>query len=356
MSIQIPDFLLYKGEKYKLLLNPLNYYFNKNPDKKPQNVYCRSTALLRGYIATFEIILNELHLKDIEIENYEEINDVFYDSTISVKDEFLGEKNPKLEWCTGYLVFPLKKKSCSNPISPEGLETSFFKAKLCEICSAWNILQKIPVLDKFMRKVNYKYIDEESENYMLIGINKGNIISELEMNYTEFIKFREEKFKEYQETNGYLIDEPYWGYHYNHDYLLDLNEGDEKAKAERLTAARREIRMETIDFHLDCLHDQRPGYDAVYCVEYLGKIIKTDPKYKNKIINELINLQEITIFRQKQFAILDYHILCLIEKNYTELADKEGIARYIIKRQKSIFWKTKKKSKELIIKYGIFIY
>jgi hypothetical protein len=51
---QISDKIIYKGEKSSLNTNPLESFFKKNPNLKPQPDIM-STGLWRGYIATFEI-------------------------------------------------------------------------------------------------------------------------------------------------------------------------------------------------------------------------------------------------------------------------------------------------------------
>ena len=42
-------------------------FFNKYPEKHPKKDLSHSTALWRGYLATFEIRGRQLYLKDIEI-------------------------------------------------------------------------------------------------------------------------------------------------------------------------------------------------------------------------------------------------------------------------------------------------
>lgn len=66
-TAQFPDKINYNGKEYNLNSNPLEVYFEKNPNKRPKSEV-RSSALWRGYVATFEIIDNQLFLKDIEIQ------------------------------------------------------------------------------------------------------------------------------------------------------------------------------------------------------------------------------------------------------------------------------------------------
>ena len=61
-----PDKIIYDGKEHKLHSNPLEVYFEKFPDKKPKSEI-RSSALWRGYVATFEFEDKSLYLKDIKI-------------------------------------------------------------------------------------------------------------------------------------------------------------------------------------------------------------------------------------------------------------------------------------------------
>jgi hypothetical protein len=67
---QCPEKIIYNGKEYKLHSNPMETYFKKYPDKRPKGGI-RSTALWRGYVATYEVKNNQLFLKDISvIEEY----------------------------------------------------------------------------------------------------------------------------------------------------------------------------------------------------------------------------------------------------------------------------------------------
>jgi len=66
MTVQHPDKIIYKGKEYDLETNPLESYFSRFPHKLPESE-CWCSGLWRGYVATFEIMDNQLFLKDIEI-------------------------------------------------------------------------------------------------------------------------------------------------------------------------------------------------------------------------------------------------------------------------------------------------
>jgi hypothetical protein len=69
MTIQVSELLFYEGEKRYLMNVP------SIPDSViqliPQEFYTDSTALSRGYVATWEIKENKLYLIDLSSSNYE---------------------------------------------------------------------------------------------------------------------------------------------------------------------------------------------------------------------------------------------------------------------------------------------
>ena len=106
-TAQFPDRVFYEGEMYMLHTNPMESYFIKHPDKRPRgNVM--STALNRGYVATFEFKTNALLLKDIKIRISEDKDDgKWVTSWKSVRDDFVPKDGTLLvDWFTGILVLP----------------------------------------------------------------------------------------------------------------------------------------------------------------------------------------------------------------------------------------------------------
>jgi len=63
---QYPDKIIIDGKEYSIRNNPLEPYFEKHPDRKPKT-NIMSSALHRGYIATFTLIDKKLYLIDIKI-------------------------------------------------------------------------------------------------------------------------------------------------------------------------------------------------------------------------------------------------------------------------------------------------
>ena len=66
MTKQIKDILLFDGNEYRLNVELLDSYFSDHPERKTRPKVMM-TALWRGYVATFEIKIDELFVKDIEI-------------------------------------------------------------------------------------------------------------------------------------------------------------------------------------------------------------------------------------------------------------------------------------------------
>ena len=73
-TAQYPDKILYEGKEYGLHTNPMKSYFSKHPEKRPRGGIM-STALWRGYVATFEVKDKSLVLKDIEVQVRTETED-----------------------------------------------------------------------------------------------------------------------------------------------------------------------------------------------------------------------------------------------------------------------------------------
>ena len=104
---QFPDILLWNGNEYRITANyPMQDYFINFPEKRfPSG----GSALQRGYIATYEILNNELWLIDIKIPNgnYSIINGNFIIGYTSIINEFLNDiDRTKIDWFNGFLILP----------------------------------------------------------------------------------------------------------------------------------------------------------------------------------------------------------------------------------------------------------
>ncbi len=163
-TAQAPDKIFYNGKEYKLHSNPMEEYFKKFPDKKPKSGVI-SSALWRGYVATFEITENNLFLKDIEIMDLSKTDrkssQALWTSVLS--QVVADDKKLKIDWLTGLLVLP------------DG-----------EI-------------------VNYVHMGYGStyENYILLEIDKGEFKRAKEFNHKEYEKFKDKQFEAFKKTEEY---------------------------------------------------------------------------------------------------------------------------------------------------------
>ncbi|MCL2800978.1 MAG: hypothetical protein FWD28_04390 [Treponema sp.] len=142
-TVQRPDNIIYNGTEYYIDNYLMEEYFEKYPWKRPVGEWM-STGLWRGYVATYEIIDNELWLVDIKIlDGLYEIDGAWDHKLVSVFNKyFIGGNKIKLNWFNG--LIGLYKSSYSN----------------------------------------------ENEYYKLIEIIKGDVVKEFELNNKQYFKFR----------------------------------------------------------------------------------------------------------------------------------------------------------------------
>jgi hypothetical protein len=163
-TAQYPDKIIYNGKEYYLHSNPLEAFFKTNPDKRPKGGI-RSTALWRGYVATYEIRNNQLYVKDIEIECIDTSSkESFNYKWKSVFNEvFPNQKEFKVDWLTGLLVMPYGKL------------------------------------------LNYVHMGYGStyKNYILLEIDKGDLKKERQFKHKEYEKFKERQFQAFKQTEEY---------------------------------------------------------------------------------------------------------------------------------------------------------
>jgi hypothetical protein len=163
-TAQFPDKINYNGKEYNLNSNPLEVYFEKNPNKRPKSEV-RSSALWRGYVATFEIIDNQLFLKDIEIQYRDTTSKGSNNSNWkSVLNEvFADQKNIQVDWYTGLLVLPQGKV------------------------------------------VNYVHMGYGStyQHYTILELNRGVLTQEKRFKRKAYEKFKEKQFQVFKQTEDY---------------------------------------------------------------------------------------------------------------------------------------------------------
>ena len=161
-TAQYPDLIKFNGTEYSLNTNPLEPYFEKNPDKRPQ---WPSTALYRGYIGHFEIIDSTLLLTDIsQPRRVKDKDGKTTFKNISIKKRIFPEIDTmKIDWYSGILILPYGER---------------------------------------VKYVHSGYASEYS-NYILLEIKNGKF--KRDKNYTrkEFLKFKKRQFSEFKKTDAY---------------------------------------------------------------------------------------------------------------------------------------------------------
>lgn len=160
-TAQHPDMIIYNDKEYVLQTNPLEQFFEQYPDKFPKGAVT-SSALWRGYVATFEIIDNQLTVRDIQIQTFSEKEGLGWKSVIDEVFPELGER--KIDWFNGLLTLA------------------------------------------YGEVINYVHMGYGStyKNYILIDIEKGKFKTANKFDYKGYEKFKNKQFEIYKKTNEYL--------------------------------------------------------------------------------------------------------------------------------------------------------
>jgi hypothetical protein len=170
-TTQYPDIIIFQGKKYELHSNPLERFFEKNPEKKPM-VEVVSTALWRGYVATFEVRGDGvLYVKDVEIrtrlKNTDESQNLTWKSVIN--EVFENENDRKIDWFSGILVLPYGEMK------------------------------------------NYVHMGYAStySNYHLLEVYEGKLTQHRSLDEKAYLRFKNKQFKAFQKTKEYreLVEE-----------------------------------------------------------------------------------------------------------------------------------------------------
>lgn len=164
-TAQIPDKIIYKGRTYKLHSNPLDKYFERYPEKKPKRGII-STALWRGYVATFEVKREEVYLKDVKIEIRNKDSEKQFDTKwISVKDQIIPQGTGiKIDWLNEILILPYGKM------------------------------------------VNYVHLGYGStySKYILLEVENGTVNRIKKINHEGFVEFKHRQFQEFKKSEKYI--------------------------------------------------------------------------------------------------------------------------------------------------------
>ena len=164
-TAQYPDKIWYEGKEHSLHTNPMSAFFEKHPEKKPESDIM-STALFRGYVATFEFKKDRLVLKDLEIQARKDTGneDDFETEWVSRKRHVAGRfKELEIDWFTGILILPHGDL------------------------------------------VDYVHMGYGStfENYILLEVTSGKLTGSRSFDHKGYEKFKDQQFKEFKKTADY---------------------------------------------------------------------------------------------------------------------------------------------------------
>ncbi|NQZ45462.1 MAG: hypothetical protein HRT65_14240 [Flavobacteriaceae bacterium] len=165
ITAQTPDYIKFNGKEYALNTNPLEPYFEKYPEKRPQ---WYSTALYRGYIGHFEIIDSTLLLTDIsQPRRIKDKDGTIRYKNISIKKRiFPGIDSLKIDWYSGILILPHGER---------------------------------------IKYVHQGYASEYS-HYVLLEIKKGRFRKHKAYKHKQFLKFKERQYEAFKKTEAYKIE------------------------------------------------------------------------------------------------------------------------------------------------------
>lgn len=108
-TTQQSDLLIYKGKNYRLYSNPLDAYFKAHPDKKPKSSIIM-TSLWRGYLATFELIDQQLYVIDIEILTADGDEKPRTGRRSVFQEVFPDQERVKVDWLNDVIASPTGKE------------------------------------------------------------------------------------------------------------------------------------------------------------------------------------------------------------------------------------------------------
>ena len=161
---QYTDKIIYNGKKYNLQITLLEKFFEKNPELKPLDEI-QSTALHKGYVASFEIKNNQIFLTDIEVLSKDkDVKEGYpYKFKSVLNDIFPNSKSIQMVWFTGIVVIPYGKN------------------------------------------LNYTSYERELEddNYFVLEFENGNLNKEICLNNENYLAFKKEQYEKFKLTNEY---------------------------------------------------------------------------------------------------------------------------------------------------------
>ena len=168
-TAQRPDRIVYEGQTYALQTNPLNQYFQANPDRHPfeagdKDRMVTSTALWRGYIATFALENDLLVLRDFEVLQSTGDPKNFDAELVSQIDKYFATPDSRvLDWYSGIMVIPTGEM------------------------------------------VHYVHMGYSSvyESYLMLRVENGRIEETATFNADEFLDYKRRQFAIFRESDEY---------------------------------------------------------------------------------------------------------------------------------------------------------
>jgi hypothetical protein len=202
-TAQISDLLIYNGNVNPINTNPLEEFFQANPERKPQ-IGVISSANWRGYQATFEILDGKLFVKDITIETFKKVGNKT--KSISVIDEVFPKKDDRFcSFYSGLLILPQGKLMSYAHLSYASLYEKYliigvFSGEVGSIKS----FTSEEYTDFQMRQFEaYKKTKEYAENF--VRLMKPDSVGDTALDSLELEKFMFEYNEEY--SSKYLLED-----------------------------------------------------------------------------------------------------------------------------------------------------
>ncbi|RPI84090.1 MAG: hypothetical protein EHM41_14230 [Chloroflexi bacterium] len=120
-----------------------------------------------------------------------------------------------------------------------------------------------------------------------------------------------------------------------------------------LTAVDKEDRFSLIfDNYFEHLHDAK-FMTAHGCIRNAQIIIRNKPELKDGIISLLLDIDHQCCYPEKQKGLMKGAVLEIIEQVYEKEEDKKRLKVFILRELTSVSPKTRKKAKELALKFSL---
>lgn len=219
---QTPDKIIINNKEYNLLNNPLEIFFENNPEyhpiygphltlfKKYRNGAMPlpfSTGNYRGYIATFKIENDMLVLADLTVKNIDSEKREY----ISVYKQLFKNKKIVLNY-SGILVIPT---------------------------------------GELIEAANFGYSSLYTQ-YKLMTINNDKVVKEKELNKDEFIKFKLTQFEEYKKTEEHKTELKKYIENWEDNKKSELSKGNTKGMSKKeITTLKKEYEQPPTEDDID---------------------------------------------------------------------------------------------------------